>query len=297
MEVLVTGASGLLGSAIGPVLKRRGWSVVPARRATAGPGEADWDPRTGEIGGAARAEAVLHLAGVGLASRRWTPEVRRQIRSSRVDATRALSEALARRDPPPAVLVSASAIGFYGDRGDQTLDEQSARGSGFLADLAADWESACEPATRAGIRVVHLRFGVVLTRRGGALARLLLPFRLGLGGPIGDGRQFWSWIGLDDLTRVAADVLADPRWRGPINVVAPQPIRQRDMARTLGRVLGRPAVLPAPAFALRWLLGGMVDEMLLASARVRPTRLEEGGFRWGTPELESALRAALAPGG
>jgi len=297
MDLLVTGASGLLGSAVVPVLSREGWRVVPARRGAAGPGEARWDPASGEIAHAGRVEAVLHLAGAGLAERRWSPEVRRVIRSSRVQVTRALSERLARRSPPPAVLVAASAVGFYGDRGDEVLDEGSARGRGFLAELAEAWEEACEPAASAGIRVVHLRFGVVLSRRGGALGKLLLPFRLGIGGPLGSGRQFWSWIGIEDVTAVVVEALRDRRLSGPVNVVAPEPVRQRDLARTLGRVLHRPAAMPAPAALLRLVLGRMADEMLLASGRVRPARLEATGFRWRHPGLEDALRAALGPGG
>lgn len=297
MELLVTGASGLLGSAVLPVLSRRGWSVVPARRGAAGPGEARWDPLTGEIAGGARVDGVLHLAGANLSERRWSPAFRRLLHSSRVEATRALSETLARRNPPPSVLAVASAVGVYGDRGDEILDERSALGSGFLAELAIAREEACEPALRAGIRVVHLRFGIVLTRRGGALQRLLLPFRLGVGGPLGGGRQFWSWIALEDAIAVMGEALRDPQLRGPVNVVAPEPARQRDLARALGRVLRRPAVMPAPAAALRLVLGGVADEMVLASARVRPARLQAAGFQWRHPDLEPALRAALAPGG
>ena len=297
MELLVTGASGLLGSAVLPVLSRGGWSVVPARRGAAGPGEARWDPLTGEVAGVARMDGVLHLAGANVSERRWNPAFRRLLHSSRVEATRALSETLARRNPPPSVLAVASAVGVYGDRGDEILDEGSGLGSGFLAELAVGREVACEPALRAGIRVVYLRFGIVLTRRGGALQRLLLPFRLGVGGPLGGGRQFWSWIALEDAVAVVAEALRDPQLRGPVNVVAPEAARQRDLARALGRVLRRPAVLPAPAAALRLVLGGVADEMVLASTRVRPARLQAAGFQWRHPDLEPALRAALAPGG
>jgi uncharacterized protein (TIGR01777 family) len=223
--------------------------------------------------------------------------VRRLIRASRVEATRALSETLARRSPPPEVLVAASAVGYYGDRGDELLDEGSARGRGFLAELAEAWEKACDPARLAGIRVVHLRFGIVLSRRGGALKELWLPFRLGVGGPLGHGRQFWSWIGLEDLTAIVGEALQDRRLSGPVNVVAPEAVRQRDLAGALGRALRRPSVMPAPAAALRLVLGGMADEMLLASARVQPARLQAIGFQWRHPGLEDALRAALAPGG
>jgi len=274
-----------------------GWSPVAARRGYAAPGEAHWDPHSGGISGPDQVKAVLHLAGAGLATRRWSPGFKHIIRVSRVDATRALCAALARREPPPEVLVAASAAGFYGDRGDQFLAEDSAAGTGFLAGLAEAWEAACEPAIRAGIRVVHLRFGIVLARRGGALQALLPPFRLGLGGRLGSGRQFWSWIGLEDLAAVVREALENPNLRGPVNAVAPEAVRQRDLAATLGRVLRRPAVVPVPAFVLRLALGEMADEMLLASTRVRPARLLETGFRWRHPDLEGALRRALESGG
>ena len=286
-----------MAALVGPELEREGWRLIRARRGSAAPGEAHWDSLTGTLSTPAPPRAVLHLAGAGMATRRWSPAFKRILRQSRVDATLALCTTLARCSSPPAVLVAASAVGFYGDRGEQLLDEDSGPGSGFLADLATAWEAACEPAVRAGIRVVHLRSGMVLTRRGGALRSLLLPFSLGLGGPLGSGRQFWSWIAANDLKAVVAEALRNPAMRGPVNVVAPEPVRQRDLATILGRVLRRPAVIPAPRFALRLALGEMAEEMLLASTRPRPARLMDIGFRWRHPDLEDALRSALVAGG
>jgi len=286
-----------MAALVGPELEREGWRLIRARRGSAAPGEASWDSSTGAISIPVPARAVLHLAGAGMATRRWNPAFKRLLRESRVDATKALCATLARWSPPPEVLVVASAVGFYGDRGEQLLDEDSPPGTGFLADLAAAWEAACEPAIRAGIRVVHLRSGMVLTRRGGALQALLLPFRMGLGGPLGSGRQFWSWIAAADLKGVVAEALRNPGLRGPVNVVAPEAVRQRQLATTLARILRRPALLTTPGFALRLALGEMAEEMLLASTRVRPARLLSIGFRWRHPDLEDALRSALKTGG
>ena len=297
MNLLITGARGLMATLVGPELEREGWRLIPARRGPAAPGEARWDPSTGELSTPAPPRAVLHLAGAGLATRRWSSGFKRIIRQSRVDATRALCATLARCTPPPEVLVAASAAGFYGDRGEQRLDEDSGPGTGFLAEVAAEWEAACEPAIQAGIRVVHLRSGMVLTRRGGALKALLWPYRLGLGGPLGSGRQFWSWIAAADLKAVVAEALRNPGVQGPVNLAAPEAVRQREMASTLGRVLRRPALFPAPRFALRVALGEMADEMLLASTRLSPARLTGIGFRWRQPDLEDALRTALRAGG
>jgi len=210
-----------------------------------------------------------------------------------VDATRRLAGALARLERPPRVLVTASAVGYYGDRGSELLREESAPGAGFLAEVCREWEAATEPAAHAGIRVVRLRIGMALSRRGGALATMLTPFRLGAGGPVGGGAQWVSWIALDDLVRAIHHALTTDTLVGPVNAVAPEPVTNRELARTLGRVLGRPALLPLPAVAARLLLGQMADELLLASARVEPARLRATGFTFRHATLEDALRHEL----
>jgi uncharacterized protein (TIGR01777 family) len=301
LTVAVTGASGLVGSGLAPALASAGHRVVRLVRgagAASAPGEsvARWDPDSGALEGSALAgvDAVVHLAGESIAGGRWTEPKKRRIRSSRVDATRRLAGALARLERPPRVLVSASAIGYYGDRGSEILREDSAPGTGFLAEVCREWEAATEPAARAGIRVVRLRIGMVLSRRGGALAAMLTPFRLGAGGPVGSGAQWVSWIALDDLVRAILHALATDSLAGAVNAVAPEPVTNRALARTLGRVLRRPALLPLPAFAARLLLGQMADELLLASARVEPARLRAGGFAFHLTPLETALRHELA---
>jgi len=296
MRVLFSGASGLVGSALVPALERAGHEVRRlVRRAPRGPAEIAWDPAAGSLDPAALAgvDAAINLAGVGIASR-WTTARRQAIRDSRVRATSLLASTLAALEPRPRVLVSGSASGWYGDRGDEPLDEDAAPGTGFLAETARAWEAAAEPARRAGLRVVHPRLGMVLARRGGALGTLLLPFRLGLGGPVGSGRQWWSWIALDDLAAILVRLLEDEAFAGPVNVTG-HPVRQRDFAATLGRVLRRPALLPTPAVALRLALGGMADELLLASQRMVAGRLDQHGVPRRV-ELEPALRAVLADG-
>ncbi len=242
-------------------------------------------------------DAVVHLAGASIA-RRFTREHLRRVLESRRDGTRLLAGSLARLSRPPRVLLSSSAIGLYGDRGEEALDEDSAPGRGPLAEIGKVWESETAPAARAGIRVACLRTGLVLAGEGGALAPMLLPARLGLGGPLGSGRQWWSWIALDDVTGAMLHALSEDTISGPVNLTAPQPVRQAEFARALGRVLGRPAFLPAPAFALRLLLGrGMADALLLASAKVTPARLLASGYRFRFTELEAALRRALGAEG
>jgi uncharacterized protein (TIGR01777 family) len=254
-----------------------------------------WDPATGWIdaGELEGVDAVVHLAGENLGSHRWNETFKREIRDSRVLGTRLLAEALAALAKKPGVLCCASAIGFYGDRGNEVLTESSPPGTGFLAEVCQAWEAATTPAGDAGIRVVHLRSGVVLSRAGGALAKMLPPFKLGAGGVIGGGRQYWSWIALDDLVRVIEFVLQRTELAGPVNTVAPHPVTNREFTETLGRVLGRPTILPMPAFAARLALGEMADEMLLASARVEPHVLLRAGFEFQFPQLETALRQAL----
>jgi len=293
-RVLVTGASGLIGTALSGELGAAGWDVVPLRRG-AGDGPR-WDPARREIDARSLEgfDAVVHLAGESIAGR-FTARRKAAILASRRDGTALLCEALARLTRPPAVLVSASAIGIYGDRGEEALDESSAPGAGFLAEVAQIWERATGPAERAGIRVVHMRHGLVMSREGGALPPMLVPARLGLSGPLGSGLQWWSWIAMKDLLGAIRFALDYDALRGPANATAPEPVRQVEFARVLGRVLGRPAVLPAPAFALRLLLGReMADALLLSSARVSPMRLRSAGFEFRFATLEPALRAVLS---
>lgn len=265
------------------------------RASRPGADEAAWDPARGVLQPAAieGADALVHLAGESVAAGRWTAARKARIRASRVDSTRLLAETAAGLGRRPRVLVCASATGFYGDRGDERLTEQSAPGRGFLAEVCREWEAAAEAARQAGIRTVHLRIGMVLSRAGGALAALLVPFRLGLGGVIGSGRQWMSWIALDDMVGVITHVLADERLAGPVNAVTPAPVTNAEFTRTLGRVLGRPTLVPLPALAARLLLGEMADEVLLASARVEPARLLASGFGFAHPTLEGALRHIL----
>ena len=299
-RVLVTGASGLIASALAPALASWGWTVLRLGRRGRrnGPGAPDliWDPAAGSFPRAALEglDAALHLAGANLAGGRWTTARKALLLSSRVQGTRLLAETLASLDRPPRVLVSASGIGVYGDRGDETLTEASAPGAGFLGGLAQVWERSTEPAARRGIRVVIMRQGIVLTPRAGALARMLPPFRLGLGGQFGAGRQWMSWIALDDLLAAYRHALGDGSLSGPVNAVAPEPVTNREFTRTLARVLRRAAPFPVPAWALRLGLGEMAVEALLASQRALPGRLLERGFTFRFPSLEPALRHLLA---
>lgn len=291
LHVAVTGASGLIGSAVVPMLSASSHQVTRLVRREAGVNEVRWDPAIGRLD-AARLEgvdAVVHLAGENLAAGRWSANRKRQIRESRVQSTRLLSEALAGLRRPPRVLVSASAVGIYGDRGEELLADGSVPGAGFLADVTQAWEQAAEPAAAAGIRVVYLRFGVVLSRTGGALAKMLPAFRLGIAGRLGDGRQWLSWLSIDDATGIVHHVLLDPSMRGPVNAVAPFPVRNADFTNTLARVLRRPALVPVPRLALRLALGEMADAALLASTRAVPTRLLDAGYRFRHASLEHAL--------
>jgi hypothetical protein len=295
--VLITGASGLIGSALAPALEAGGARVLRlVRRPAAGAGALLWDPGRGAIPGPALEglDAVVHLAGENLAGGRWTRARRARLLESRVGPTRLLCETLAGLERPPRVLVSASAIGIYGDRGSEVLTEASPPGSGFLADLARDWERATAAAEARGIRVVHLRMAPVFAPRGGMLARLELPFLLGLGGPLGSGRQWMSWIALEDLTHAILHVIAHDELAGAVNAAAPGAVTNAEFTRALAHVLRRPAVLRVPAAVLRVALGGMADEALLSSARVEPRRLLEAGFRFRFPAVEPALGRALA---
>jgi uncharacterized protein (TIGR01777 family) len=296
-KYLLSGASGFLGRAIRDSLCGTGAEVLQlVRRTPARDGELRWDPASprplADLAPLQGLAAAIHLSGANLAARRWTPAFRRQMWSSRVDSTRALALAVASIDRPPQALLVASASGIYGNRGNEELDEASTPGEGFLADLCRAWEEAADPAHKAGIRVVHLRFGVVLGPRG-ALARMTPVFRFGLGGRLGNGRQWMSWIALDDLVAAIRFLLASPELAGPVNLVAPNPVTNAEFTRALARQLHRPAFFPAPAFALRLALGKMADEALLSSARVHPARLLNAGFQLSLPTIGAALTAAL----
>jgi uncharacterized protein (TIGR01777 family) len=278
-------------------LKARGHEIVALvrRQPDSSVGQVYWNPEIGVLdrGALEGLDAVVHLAGENIASGRWSAKRKAKIRNSRVVGTTLLSESLAALTTPPGVLVSASAIGFYGNCGADTLDEDSAAGTGFAADLARDWETATDAAARAGIRVVKLRIGVVLGAAGGALAKMLPPFRLGLGGRLGDGRQIMSWIALADVVRVVQFAIESSAISGAVNATAPNPVSNAEFTRALGRVLGRPTPFPVPAFALRLVFGEMADEILLCGADVRPRKLQQSGFVFEHPDLEDALRSEL----
>ncbi len=296
LTVAIAGAGGLVGSSFVPFLTTAGHAVRRlVRRPPRGPHEIHWDPAAGRLDGAALegVDALVNLAGENIGAGRWTADRKRRIVDSRVDGTRLLAETLAALRDPPRVLVNASAVGFYGDRGEEELDEASRPGDGFLAELCRDWEAATEPAAAAGIRVVLLRTGIVLTPAGGALAKMLPPFRIGLGGRVGSGRQLMSWISIEDLVGVLHAALREPRLSGPVNAVAPEPVTNRAFTRTLARVLRRPAVFPVPAAVVGLAFGEMGRELLLAGARVVPRRLQEAGFSFLHPELEAALSFVL----
>jgi uncharacterized protein len=295
LRIAVTGASGLIGGELVPFLTTAGHSVVRlVRRPASGPDEVTWDPSRGVLDAEQLEgfDAVVHLAGESIRPP-WTRARRQRIRRSRVDGTLLLSDALARLRRPPRVLVSMSGVNYYGDRGDVVVDEDSPPGDGFLAALCVDWEGATTAAASAGIRVVNLRNGIAISGRGGAVSSLLVPFRLGVGGKVGDGRQYVSWIAIDDLVGAIYQAIHDDRLRGPVNAVAPNEATNRDLTKTLGRVLRRPTVLPLPAAAVGAVLGDAGRELLLASMRVRPTRLDAAGFRFEFPKLEDALRFQL----
>jgi len=293
MRILITGSTGLVGSALVRDLSGAGHAVLRlVRTPPQAAGEVHWDAAAGrlDIAKLSAVDAVVHLAGESIAEGRWNAAKKARIRDSRVIGTRFLAESLAQLPQRPKVMVCASAVGYYGDRGEEVLREDSAPGQGFLAGVCREWEAAADPARAAGIRVVHLRTGVVFAKRGGALAKMLPPFRFGLGGPMGSGTQYMSWIAIDDLIAVLRCAVEDANYAGAINAVAPEAVTSAQFARVLGKVLRRPAVLPAPAVAVRLLLGEMADALLLASQRVEPARLAALGYRFAYPSLEGALR-------
>lgn len=298
MQVLVSGSSGLIGTVLCRRLMSHGHGVTRLVRRRPGPDEAAWDPAGGTIdAGALRDhQGVVHLAGVGIGDRRWTSRRRHAIVSSRVDATALLARAVAAMGNPPQVMLSASAIGIYGDRGDEVLTEGSASGDGFVAALCRQWEAAADPVRDAGVRLAHLRSGIVLSTDGGALARQLPLFRLGLGGRLGSGRQWVSWVTIEDEVAAIAHVLEHADIDGPVNITAPSPVTNADFTRELGRAVRRPAAVPVPTIALKAVFGGeLVDEVLLASQRVLPDALARSGFRFAHPDLPAALAGTLAP--
>jgi uncharacterized protein len=295
MKVVVTGARGLIGSALVPALLAGGHSVSRLTRGEPREeGEYRWDPAAGQIDPAALegVDAGVHLAGESVGGR-WTSAKKERILRSRVDGTRTLSESLATLQPAPSVLVCASAVGYYGDRGDELLTEESGPGEGFLADVVRHWEEASSPAEEAGIRVVRLRLGIVLSSAGGALKSMLPAFRLGIAGRLGSGRQHMSWISIDDAVAAYRHALETVSLRGAANATSPNPVTNEEFTKTLGRVLRRPTLLPVPALALRIVFGEFAEQGLLSSARVVPRRLEQSGFEFRHPELEQALRHVL----
>ena len=296
MKVVVTGAGGFLGSALVRNLRADGHDVVRlVRRPPQASDEAQWDPAAHMLdpGVVSGSDAVVHLAGAGIGDKRWTEDYKREIRASRIDGTTTIATAIATADQPPGVLLSASAVGFYGDTRDDAVDESAPCGNGFLADLVRDWEAAAASAADAGVRVVNARTGVVLAADGGALGKVLPLFRLGLGGRLGSGLQWMSWIALPDYLVALRFLLDRNTMSGPVNVTGPEPVRNRDYTKAIARALHRPALAIVPAAALRAALGGFADEGVLISQRVVPTRLEDAGFTFAFGDIDSALRAIL----
>ncbi len=301
MKVLITGSTGLVGTALLSVLARDGNTVCRAVRPQSKSTtiskdgfDVAWNPATGELGGAGvGADAVVNLAGASIAEGRWTKERKELLRTSRIDTTRALVNALAKMSARPRVLVSASAIGYYGDRGDELLTEESRAGTDFLAGLAQEWEAEARKAEALGIRVVLARFGIILAKQGGAMPKMMLPFKFGAGGKLGSGKQWMSWVTLEDVVGILQFALENSSVRGVVNVVAPQPLQNAEFSKVLAKAMHRPALFPAPAFALRLALGEMADALLLSSQRVAPQALEKLGYQFLHAGLTSALTRIL----
>ena len=296
MRIAIAGASGLVGSALIPELESEGHEIVRLVRNTPKAGEIEWHPNQDEIDPATidGFHAVINLAGESIAEGRWTDEKKKRIRDSRVNGTHLISEAIAKLATKPRVFLCASATGIYGDRGDEVLDEQSESGGGFLAGVCREWEKATEPAIKAGVRVVNLRFGPILALGGGMLDKMLTPFKMGLGGKIGSGKQYISWVAIDDVVAAMKLALNNETIRGPLNVVSPKPVTNEQFTRALGEALSRPTVMAMPAFAARLAFGEMADEMLLVSQKVVPKRLNAAGFTFRFPELAQALQRYIS---
>lgn len=292
MKILLSGANGFIGSALVPFLEAHHHEVVQLVRKPTSPNQIPWTPESDRLNLASLTDvdAVVHLAAHNVASRRWTAAQKTQIQNSRLAGTTLLARAIQHLHPVPAAFLSASAVGYYGDRADQLLDESALPGSGFLADVCQQWEQAASFLSGQGIRVAFLRFGLVLSPTGGALARMLLPFKLGLGGVIGSGQQYWSWISLLDSLRAILFILNNPILAGPVNVVTPQPVTNQQFTQTLGQALRRPAFLPMPAALARLVFGEMANELLLASARVKPAKLLQQNFDFLHPTLTEVLK-------
>ncbi len=296
MDILITGATGLIGSELDTSLHQKSHRIIHmVRKSPLSENRIFWDPASGKLDREALEgiDAVVHLAGESITGGRWSPEKKRRILQSRIRGTSLLSESLAGLTAPPKVFISASAIGCYGDRGEEWVDESSCPGTGFLPDVCREWEKATEPAGAKGIRVVNLRTGIVLSARGGALAQMLPVFRMGLGGKIGSGRQYMSWIALEDITGIIEYALQNESLRGPVNAVSPNPVPNREFAKTLGRVLFRPSVCVLPGFAARLAFGEMADALLLSSTRVEPAKLKDADYPFRFARLEDALRHVL----
>lgn len=295
--IAISGKSGLVGSALARSLSLAEKKILNVTRDTNARSINDviWSPNSGIVnpGRLQGADAFVHLAGENIATGRWNDTKKRRIRNSRVDGTNVIASTLAKLERRPSVLVCASAIGFYGDRGMKVLTESAGAGTGFLAEVCEDWEAATRPAEEAGIRVVHLRIGVIISRDGGALPQMLTPFKLGVGGRIGNGRQYWSWVSLEDVVGSIEHVINTETIRGPVNCVSPEPVTNEEFTKTLGSVLRRPTVFPMPAFAARLALGEMANYLLLSSARVIPERLESTGYHFHHPNLKDALQTEV----
>ena len=297
MKILMSGGHGLVGRALSASLTRDGHEVVRMvrRERVRGQAEIEWDPNQGRIDSehVEGFDSIVHLAGESIASGRWTEEKKRKIRESRVRGTSLLSETIARLTHPPKSFISASAIGYYGDRANELVNESSAPGKGFLPDVCIEWEDATTPADGSGVRVVRARFGIILDKEGGALEKMLTPFKLGVGGRVGDGNQWMSWIALEDVVAGLRFVIENSAMKGPVNFVGPEPVTNAQFTETMGKVLSKTTIFPMPAFAARLAFGEMADALLLASTRVEPKKLMESGFRFKYPELRSALTHLL----
>jgi len=295
MKVAITGSSGLIGTSLVSFLSEKSVTVSKILRENPKDDNISWKPEDGDWNSAftGGVDGIVHLAGENIASGKWTRKKKEKIRNSRIEGTKKLCEHILKLPTPPSVLVCASAIGYYGNRGVEFLNEGSSRGSGFLPDVCLGWEEAAESVSKAGVRVVSVRFGIVLSKDGGALAKMMTPFKMGMGGKIGSGTQYMSWVAMDDVTGAIYHTLVTGSLKGPVNVTAPNPVTNKEFTNTLGEVLKRPAVVPMPAFAAKLAFGEMANDLLLASTKVAPKRLSDSGYEFQYPELENALRHIL----